>query len=49
MPPKDFGDGKPVERKDSKVVLLFFGLIRDYKRLDLLIEAINCLENPNIK
>lgn len=49
MPPKDFGDGKQVERKDSKVVLLFFGLIRDYKRLDLLIEAVNRLENPNIK
>ena len=49
MPPKDFGDGKQVERKDSKVVLLFFGLIRDYKRLDLLIGAINRLENPNIK
>lgn len=49
MPPKDFGEAKQAERKDSKVVLLFFGLIRDYKRLDLLIEAVNRLENPNIK
>lgn len=49
MPPKNFGDAKQIERKDSKVVLLFFGLIRDYKRLDLLIEAVNRLENPNIK
>lgn len=49
MPPKDFGEVTPSERDDSKVVLLFFGLIRDYKRLDLLIEAVNSLSNPNLK
>lgn len=50
MPPKNFGEATPKTREDSRVVLLFFGLIRDYKRLDLLIEAINKLDsNSNIK
>lgn len=49
MPPKNFGEAIPKERTDSQVVLLFFGLIRDYKRLDLLIEAVNHLDSPNLK
>lgn len=49
MPPKDFGEATPKKRADSQVVLLFFGLIRDYKRLDILIEAVNRLNNSHIK
>lgn len=49
MLPKDFGEGIQIKREDSKVKLLFFGLIRDYKRLDLLIDAINHLNHPNLK
>lgn len=49
MPPKDFG--KPVgmyKAEPDKIVLLFFGLIRDYKRLDLLIDAVNHVQDDKL-
>ena len=49
MPLKDFGIAPIIEKKGNEVTLLFFGLIRDYKQLDLLIKAVNNLENPNLK
>lgn len=49
MMPKDFGEAKIDKRDDSKVVLLFFGLIRDYKRLDWLIKAVNQAGCTNFK
>ena len=48
MPLKDFG--KPsVVRNYEKIVLLFFGIIREYKGLDLLIEAMNIVRPQNIR
>jgi glycosyltransferase involved in cell wall biosynthesis len=38
---KDFGQPKYTLGKISKITFLFFGYIRDYKRLDILIEAAN--------
>ena len=49
MPLKDFGIAPIIEKKGNEVTLLFFGLIRDYKQLDLLIKDVNNLENPNLK
>lgn len=49
MPLKDFGTAPIIEKKGNEVALLFFGLIRDYKQLDLLIKAVNNLEKPNLK
>ena len=50
MLPKDFGNPQGNYRldKNGKRIFLFFGLIRDYKRLDLLINAINQIESDNI-
>lgn len=48
MPLKDFGCCKEI-KSDKNIKLLFFGLIREYKRLDLLINAINELNATNIK
>lgn len=50
MLPKDFGSPRGVFNMDkkSKRVFLFFGLIRDYKRLDLLIQSINKLDDERI-
>lgn len=50
MLPKDFGfpNGSFSLNKQKKKVLLAFGLIRRYKRLDLLIEAINKLNSDNV-
>lgn len=48
MPLKNFGIAPIIEKKENKVTLLFFGLIRDYKQLDLLIKAVNNLENPSL-
>ncbi|MEO5893975.1 MAG: glycosyltransferase family 4 protein [Ferruginibacter sp.] len=43
MPSKDFGKpgGRIQLAKNNKRIFLFFGYIRDYKRLDLFIEAAN--------
>lgn len=51
MPVKNFGlpQGKYKINHDEKINLLFFGLIRDYKRLDLLIAALNSLPNANLR
>ena len=48
MPLKDFGN--PTEkRKYEEITFLFFGLIRDYKRLDLFINAANQIEEKKVK
>lgn len=49
MLPKDFGkpEGHFELEKKGRKVLLFFGLIRKYKRLDLLIEAVNQLDGDD--
>lgn len=50
MPPKNLGNPNGLYKVDkSKTILLFFGLIRDYKRLDLLINAVNQLPEENFK
>lgn len=49
MPLKDFGEIQATQRQDNDIRLLFFGIIRDYKRLDWLIEAIKKLNVPNLK
>lgn len=50
MLPKDFGspNGLFSLDKQKKKVLLAFGLIRKYKRLDLLIEAVNKLNSDDV-
>ena len=49
MFPHDFGKPKDIYHlnKNGKKLLLFFGLIRKYKRLDLLIEAVNKMDNQD--
>lgn len=42
---KDFGTGKKEARNNNNIRLLFFGKIHLYKGLDILIEAINLLDN----
>lgn len=49
MPIKDYGTAIVTKRTDTKVRLLFFGLIRDYKRLDWLIKAVKSLDESNLK
>lgn len=49
MPLKDFGSAIPSKRTDTKVRLLFFGLIRDYKRLDWLIKAVKSIDETNLR
>lgn len=48
MPLKDFGLPTTIKRYEGKT-LLFFGLVRGYKRLDLLIEAVNKADASNVK
>lgn len=49
MPLKDFGSAVSSKRTDTKVRLLFFGLIRDYKRLDWLIKSVKSIDETNLK
>ncbi len=44
MVPKDYGKPKNLFKFDGKKVFLFFGTIRDSKRLDLLLDAFNLLD-----
>lgn len=48
MPLKDFGSCSVCKNHDA-IKILFFGLVRDYKRLDLVIDAINGIECSNLK
>lgn len=48
MPLKDFGSC-PVVKNHDTIKILFFGLVRDYKRLDLVIDAINGIDCSNLK
>lgn len=48
MPLKDFG-APTKQRSHDEFTFLFFGLIRDYKRLDLFIKAANLLNNKKCK
>lgn len=49
MPPKDFGPLPQINHKDNKLTFLSFGIIRDYKRPDLLIKAANEVANENCR
>lgn len=49
MPPKDFGPLPKVTHNDDKITFLSFGIIRDYKRPDLLIKAANEIANENCR
>lgn len=49
MPIKNYGKPIAKPRIDSNIHLLFFGLVRDYKRLDWLIDAVNAVCSDNIK
>ena len=48
MPLKDFGLPKKCH-DNNKIYLLFFGMVRGYKRLDLLIEAMNMVSSDKLK
>lgn len=47
IPLKDFGTPRKSIVEDGKTVFLFFGLISDYKRLDLFIKAANQIATEN--
>lgn len=49
MPLKDFGQAHFKKKNDSKIILLFFGIIRGYKRLDWLIKAVKSVNANNLK
>lgn len=49
LPLKDFGPLPAVEHKDSTVNFLFFGYVRDYKRLDLFIKGARKVRNPRAR
>ena len=49
MPLKDYGSATQVVRSDDKITLLFFGLIRDYKRLDWLIKAVKTVDSNRLR
>ena len=49
MPLKDYGKANVKARIDSDIHLLFFGLVRDYKRLDWLIDAVKKVGSDKIK
>lgn len=48
LPLKDFGP-MPEPSPDSSANFLFFGYVRDYKRLDLFIEAARNVKNPRAR
>lgn len=49
MPPKDYGPIPSTLREDTKIHLLFFGSIRDYKRLDWLIKAAKKVDTSKLR
>lgn len=49
LPLKDFGPLPRIERKNDTVNFLFFGYVRDYKRLDLFIQAAVKVKNPRAR
>ncbi len=46
---KDYGEPKIKKKNDGKLKFLFFGNIVNYKRVDLLIEAVNILVKRDVK